>query len=70
MYAIREIADVDNNIIKVQLPLDFPSKKAEIFIVPFDEIKIKSKTKKLNLPELISITKQNYASQIILEDRR
>lgn len=70
MYAIREIADVDNNIIKVQLPLDFPSKKAEIFIVPLDEMKIKSKTKKLILPELITIKKNNYASQIILEDRR
>ena len=70
MYAIREIADIKNNIINIHIPNDFPSDKAEIIILPLNNPNKNSKDKKLDLPDLISIVNNNYASAIILEERR
>ena len=70
MYAIKEIAEVENNMLQIQLPIDFPSKKVEIIILPFLPGNKSTDRKKAELPELITIEKENYASQIILEERR
>jgi hypothetical protein len=70
MYAIREIADIENNTIQILMPSDFPSKKAEIIIFPINNEQKSLQKIKPELPELISIGKKDYASQIILEGRR
>jgi hypothetical protein len=71
MFAVREIAEIKNNNINIQLPFDFPSKRVEVIIFPLIEKKTKKNSKKnIELPELISIERKDYASKIILEDRR
>ena len=37
MFAIKEIQDVHTGAITIQLPADFPSKRAEIIILPVDD---------------------------------
>lgn len=68
MIAIREIIDVMNNTISINLPLDFPKGKVEVIVMPIKE-KRKKNNAKPELPELINISKKDYASKIILEDR-
>jgi hypothetical protein len=64
MYAIREIADIENNLIKITLPEDFPSNKAEIIIFPVNVNQKKTKRRKPELPELVAIDKHdNYSSK-------
>ncbi len=60
--------DVEDNVLKINLPKDFPSGKAEVIVLAVEELK--RKRKKFVLPELVEISKKNYASQIILEERR
>ena len=70
MCAIREIAEINNNKINVYLPLDFPSDMAEIIIFPIENNLVDTIKSKPELPELISIEKNDYASKIILEERK
>ncbi len=68
MIAIREIIEIHNNTINIKLPLDFPKGKAEVIVLPVSSKKNKNPFKP-DLPDLINISKKDYASQIILEDR-
>ena len=55
----------------IQLPIDFPSKRVEVIILPLIEKKSKKYSKKnIELPELISVDRKDYTSGIILEDRK
>lgn len=67
MESLREIADVKNNQLQIVLPEDFPSNQAEVIIFPY-HLRNRINTR-VELPELIKIEKENYASQIILEER-
>lgn len=67
MIAIREIKSIENNKISIDIPLDFPSKDVEVIVLPIIK-KSNNNTKKL--PDLIDIDKSNYASEIVLQDRR
>lgn len=68
MYELREIQRIENNHIDVQIPDDFPAEIAEIIIKPYIQESLKSKEKR-KLPDLVFISKKDYASQIILEER-
>jgi hypothetical protein len=67
MIAIREIKSIENNKISIDIPLDFPSKDVEVIVLPIIK-NSNNNTKKL--PDLIDIDKSNYASEIVLRDRR
>ncbi len=68
MIAIREIINIKNNTISINLPLDFPKGKAEVIVMPI-EAKKKKFASRPDLPELINISKKDYASEIVLEER-
>jgi len=37
MNAIRKLVNVENNLLKLKLPLSFKSKKAEVIVFPYTE---------------------------------
>lgn len=37
MNAIRKLVDVENNLLKLKLPLSFKSKKVEVIVFPYPE---------------------------------
>ena len=37
MNAIRKLVDVENNLLKLKLPLSFKAKKAEVIVFPYTE---------------------------------
>jgi hypothetical protein len=38
MFAIKEIQDMQTGAMTIQLPADFPSNRAEIIILPLDDV--------------------------------
>lgn len=69
MIAIREIKSIENNKISIDIPLDFPSKDVEVIVLPIINKSNDNKNTK-KLPDLIDIDKSNYASEVVLRDRR
>lgn len=70
MYELREVQVIKKHSVSVRLPDNFPSDKAEIVITPYSNLELSKFENKHKLPDLIYISKIDYASQIILEDRQ
>ena len=57
MQAIRQILDVNNNILSINLPDNFKANKVEVIILPITD-KLKKIKKNLSLKFRASISKQ------------